>query len=128
MLKSIKWLLLLFIVAITVWGNLRPDDPPDSPLMAGTFRDYSYHYTREKESTAVVFSPHLPVNDAIVVEAMRAMVVAIYGDTSMERTEPQITHQNGVNLLALSGHGVNYLFLVIKSQDGAVMGFKIWQK
>jgi hypothetical protein len=110
-------------------ASATPSPTPDPHFADGSFTDaggsnYHYEILHEKSATnyVITYSPYLPRDDTVMVQAVTAAIAKTYGaDTHVDPT-PTVTTRNGVNLVTFKGDGATYYVLINKEATGPAAG------
>lgn len=103
---------------------------PAVKVAEGNFMDYHYEIAKREdaEKYAVVFTPFLPSNDAILTGAMFTVMSEIYGKHNLTDLTPRFVEINSINHVQFEGTDGYYYFLPIKQDTGEIHTFVFWKE
>jgi len=96
--------------------------PSTRPAIAGKgkFRNYSYISKTDDGTTVFIFTPALPMNDALAMEAMRHLLaVEFKANPNRATSKPE-----GIALRFITVSGI-YDVIPVKEEGGLLLGFAV---
>jgi hypothetical protein len=129
------WILAVILLAIVggvgygLFGRHTPKGNAQASLQEfkGTFNgqgsQYNYVVAKQGGQYKVTFTPVLPIDDAVVIEAIAALINQTYGKHTVTSPDPKLTEKDGKKYITWTAvHGKTYYFLLLKEKDGKVQG------
>lgn len=91
-------------------------------------KNYTYSYKREGKQVAVVWTPNLPDNDKIVLDAIRHSIGVVYGKSTLLSPNFETVYLQGTGLMKFRARGRYILVTIMKEEsNGKVAAWSMFE-